>query len=151
MFSSETMISMTDGSKKPISTIRVNDSILDKLNLPMKVTEVNKYLNHEAVGIQLNNGTGVFYCDRDVKFLCHNVNNNGTSTVGYSSINNIHTFSGSSSRLKSSPKVFSPESDVSITTYDDPTPSHTKDLYCIHTNDGTYAFYVNGVITTCEN
>jgi hypothetical protein len=150
MFSEEAIISMANGSQKHIDKIKVNDVVLNKLNQPVSVNKIEKYTAHASVGIQLNNGTGVFYCDPSVKVLCHNIALNGNSTSDFYSISDVHTYSGTSSRLKSSSKMFSPESDVSITTYDDPTPPHIKDLYCIHTSDSTQTFYVNKIIASCE-
>lgn len=146
MFSEEAMIKMANGSQKNIDDIRVNDLILNKLNQPVIVNRVHKYTARESVGIQLNNGTGVFYCDPNVRVLCHNIGLNGNSTSDFINISDVHTYSGISSKLKSSMKMFSPESDVSITTYDDPVSPHIKDLYCIHTSDSSQTFYVNKII-----
>jgi len=151
MFSEEATISMADGTQKNIDKIKVNDLILNKLNIPVKVYQINKYTDHNSVGIQLNNGTGVFYCDNRVKVLCHNIDLNGSSMSNFISISDVHNYTGTSSKLKSSSKVFSPMSDVSITTYDDPVSPHVKDLYCIHTSDSTQTFYVNKIIASCEN
>lgn len=150
MFSEEATISMADGTQKHIDKIKINDVILNKLNLPVTVHQIEKHTGYASVGIQLNNGTGVFYCDPNVKVLCHNIELNGNNVSDFFTISSIHTYSGSSSKLKSSSKVFSPESDVSITTYDDPTPPHIKDLYCIHSSDSTQTFYVNKIIASCE-
>jgi hypothetical protein len=150
MFSEEATISMADGTQKHIDKIKKNDIILNKLNLPVTVNQIEKYTGHTSVGIQLNNGTGVFYCDPNVKVLCHNIASNGNNISDFCTISSVQTYSGASSKLKSSSKVFSPESDVSITTYDDPSPPHIKDLYCIHTSDSTQTFYVNKIIVSCE-
>ena len=150
MFSSDTIVSMANGTFKNINHITVNDMILDKLNTSVRVVRTSVHPEHICVGIQLNNGTGVFYCDPNVKFLCHNILNNGNVVSQYSSISSINEFSGISSKLKSSSKVFSNQSDVSITTYNDPTDHIKKDLYCLYTNDGTQTFYVNKVITMCD-
>jgi hypothetical protein len=150
MFSEEATISMANGSQKNIDKIRVNDIILNKLNHPVTVNKIQKYTAHASVGIQLNNGTGVFYCDPNVNVLCHNIALNGNSTSEFNSISSVHTFSGTSSKLKSSSKMFSPESDVSITTYDDPVTPHIKDLYCIGTSDSSQTFYVNKIIASCD-
>ena len=151
MFSEEATISMVDGTQKNINNIKVNDLILNKLNIPVRVYQINKYTERNSVGIQLNNGTGVFYCDPNVKVLCHNIALNGTNMSDFISISDVHNYTGSSSALKSSSKVFSPESNVSITTYDDPVSPHIKDLYCIHTSDSNQTFYVNKIIASCEN
>lgn len=151
MFSEEARISMANGTQKNIDKIKVNDLILNKLNLAVSVNRVHKYTAHGTVGIQLNNGTGVFYCDPDVKVLCHNIASNGNNISKFCTISSVHTYSGTSSKLKSSSKIFSPESDVSITTYDDPTPLHIKDVYCIHTSDSTQTFYVNKILVLCDD
>lgn len=151
MFSAEATVSMADGTQKHINNIKINDVILNKLNLPIKVNRIVVSVGHISVGVQLNNGTGVFYCDPDVKVLCHNVASDGSSMSNFNTISSVHTYSGISSKLKSSSKVFSPESDVSITTYDDPTPSYTKDLYCVFTSDSSQTFHVNKVIVSCED
>lgn len=151
MFSEEAIVNMADGTFKQINNIKVNDVILNKFNLPVTVHQVHEYLASTSVGIQLNNGTGVFYCNPNAKVLCHNTNQNGNSIVSFNTISSVHNYNGASSKLKSSSKVFSPGSDVSITTYDDPTPPHIKDLYCIHTSDSSQTFFINKIITSCED
>lgn len=152
MFSEEATISMPDGTQKTIDKIKVNDLILNKFNIPVRVHSIHKAEDHNSVGIQLNNGTGVFYCASDAKVLCHNIASNGTNISEFITISESHNYSGTSSKLKSSSKFFSPESDVSITTYDDPVSPHIKDLYCIHTSDSKQTFYVNKIIvSSCED
>lgn len=151
MFSEEATISMADGTQKTIDKIKVNDLILNKFNIPVRIHSIHKFEAHNSVGIQLNNGTGVFYCASDVKVLCHNIAANGTNMSDFITISDVHNYTGASSKLKSSPKVFSPESDVSITTYDDAVSPHIKDLYCIHTSDSKQSFYVNKIIASCED
>ena len=151
MFSAETMITMGDSSYKHINLIKVNDIIVNKLLKAVKVTQIHKIIAQAAVGIQLNNGTGVFYCDSSSKFLCHNIETNNSHVSDYTTIEDLHNFSGHSAYLKSSPIMFGSDTDVSITTYDDPTPPHIKDLYCLHTNDQTQTFYANKVITLCDS
>lgn len=151
MFSEEATISMADGTQKHIDKIKVNDLILNKFDIPVRVNSIHKEEDHNSVGIQLNNGTGVFYCASDVKVLCHNIASNGTTISDFITISEVHNYTGTSSKLKSSSKVFSPESDVSITTYDDPVSPHIKDLYCIHTSDAKQTFYVNKIIASCED
>ena len=151
MFSEEATVRMADGTQKNIKRIKINDKILNKLNIPVAVSRVHKFVGHTCVGIQLNNGTGVFYCSPNVKVLCHNVALDGSNIADFCTISSSHNYAGTSSKLKSSSKVFSPESDVSITTYDDQSPPHTKDLYCIHTSDSTQTFYINKIIVLCED
>jgi len=151
MFSEEASISMADGTQKRINKIKVNDLILNKLNIPVKVNSIHKLEARNSVGIQLNNGTGVFYCDPDVKVLCHNIASNGNVISDFCTISSVHNYSGASSKLKSSSKAFSPESDVSITTYDDPVSPHIKDLYCINTSDSSQTLYVNKIIALCKD
>lgn len=151
MFSAETMITMGDSTSKNINLIRVNDIIVNKLLKAVKVTYTHTVTAQPAVGIQLNNGSGVFYCDSSVKFLCHNVATSGSHLSDCSSIENIHNYTGTSSYLKSSSIMFGSDSDISITTYDDPVSPHIKTLYCIHTNDPTQTFFANKVIVMCNS
>lgn len=145
MFSQEATISMADGTQQMINNIRVNDIILNKLNVPVKVDRIHIYPSHLCVGVQLNNGTGVFYCDPNVKVLCHNTENNGSTIIDFRTISSVIS---TGSTLKSSSKVFSPNSNVSIITYND--NNYVKDLYCIHISDSTQAFYINKVIVLCD-
>lgn len=147
MFSAEAMVSMADGSKKHINTLHVGDFILNKLNKPVKIRAVVVEENIHVVVVQLNNGSGLFYTSPNSKFLCHHTNNTNEHTSHFDIIQNIYADSG---YLKSNLKIFSPETDISISSYDDSNASLEKTVYCIQSlNDTTSSYIVNGVIVQC--
>lgn len=146
MFSEETLINMSDGTKKQINLINVGDKIMNKNLKPVTVSRVHMNTNQQIVSMLLDNGTSLFHCAPTTLFLSHTVNTNNHTTSSLP-INTIHS---NGSLLKKSNKLLANESDVSISTYDD--TNHTlKDVYCIHTIDPTQSFFVNDVITSCND
>ena len=146
MFSEEALISMADGSIKHINTLKPGDLIINKLSKPVKVRKLTSHTAN-VVTLQLNNGTGVFYVEPNAQFLCHHITN-AEHTCHFDILADIHVHGG---YLKNSMKVFSPESDVSISNYDASNVSLTKTVYCIESiGDSTNSYIVNGVIASCS-
>ena len=147
MFSEECIVPLADGSTKSISAIVPGDLIINKLLKVVKVRAVTSTTGN-AVAVQLNNGTGVFYTDPTARFLCHYINGD-SHTSHWDSISTINTHQG---WVKSSMKIFSPETNVSISSYDASNTSLTKTLYTIQNlNDNTNSYFVNGVIVSCTD
>jgi hypothetical protein len=145
MFSSETLIKMTNGTSISISAVKVGDYIMNKLNKPVKVTKVRK-INEDSVCVHFDNDTNPFYCNVSVLFMSRIINEDGSNNIQYLNIVDINTHSY---KLKSSCKLLSYESDVGITSYN--ATLVLKDLYSLYTNDDTNTYFVNNVITCCEN
>jgi len=146
MFSSEAMISLANGSLKSINNLNINDVIYNKLKNPVKISNIDIIETNTVANVLLNNGTGVFYCDPSSLFYCHLTNDTGVHIGNYSQISDIYAQYG---KLKSSCKLFSPESDISISTYE--ISNNLKTLYSIHTIDSDQTFFVNGVIAKCQS
>ena len=142
MFSSESIIKMGNGTLKNINNVRRGEFIMNKMNKPVRIDNITQS-NMNVVVVQLNNGTGIFYVSPNAKFLSHKVNNDGSHLLEKCSISEINT---NGCMLKSSLKLFSANSNVSLTTYDNSDPNLTKMCYNITTLDNTNSFFVNGVI-----
>jgi hypothetical protein len=149
MFSAEAIVSMADGTKKHINNLSNGDLILNKLNRPVKVRSVTIEENIHVVAVQLNNGSGIFYVAPNTKFLCHHIDNTNHHINHFDTIQNINVDHG---HVKSNIKMFSPESDISISSYDDSNVSLQKTVYCIQSlNDSTSSYIINGIIVQCFN
>lgn len=144
MFSREALVYMANGTHKQIDEIKPGDYIMNKLYASTKVLRIHKLANHPAVEVQLNNGTGTFFCPSNVIVYSHHTTPDGKHRMEYTSISDVHT---NGSKLKSSIKSFSPNSDVDITTYNDTDTNLKKDLYCLHLIDTTGSYIINGIIT----
>jgi hypothetical protein len=116
MFSAETLVNMSDGTKKHINLITVGNIVMNKLLKPVKVSRVHTLTNQQIVSILLDNGTSLFHCAPTTKFLSHTLNVDSSHSTGFLPITTIHS---NRSLLKKSNKLLSTESDVSISTYDD--------------------------------
>lgn len=142
MFSPESIITMGNGTMKNINNVKRGEFIMNKMSKPVRIDNItNSDMN--VVVIQLNNGSGVFYASPNAEFLSHKINTNGSHLLEKCSINEINT---NRCMLKSSLKLFSTDSDISLTTYDNSDPNLTKMCYTITTLDNTNSFFVNGVI-----
>lgn len=146
MYSAESLITMADGSVQHINTIRAGDKILNKLYKPVAVSRLHTVLNATVAEVQLNNGTGVFYTTPTSQVFCHHVHNDGTHVTEYSTIADAYHEGAS---LKSSVKVYSPESDVSFITFNEAI-SDTKTVYCLHTLESSRTYLLNGMIACCS-
>lgn len=148
MYSAESLITMADGTFQHINTLKIGDIIYNKLFKPVVITRLHIETEVPVVEIQLNNGTGVFYTHPTTKVLCHHVHDDGTQHTEYCAISSANA---DGAKLKNSMKIFSPESDVTFTTYNDndTNTSLTKTLYCLHTLDSSRTFLVNKIITCC--
>lgn len=144
MLSTEAQILMSNGTTKSISSIKVGDLIINKLNNSVKVITTH-ICTENSVAVQFNNGTGIFYCSPTTLFLNHTTLTNGSHTSNYCTINNALS---DNVKLKNSAKIFSPESDIEIINYDN--TNVIKELYCIHTNESSMSYFANGVIVKCN-
>lgn len=147
MFSSESVVKMSNGTFKNINNVNRGEFIMNKMNKPVRVDSITSKELH-AVGIQLSNGSNVFYATPDSKFMSHTLNNDGSHSLEKSTIFQIHT---KGCMLKNSLKLFSNETNVTLSTYDDSDPTLTKTLYSISTLDNTLSYFVNGVIVFCDS
>ena len=145
MFSAETLITMADGTVKHINLIQQNDFILNKLRKPVQVKRINKIPNAQVVEVQLNNGTGAFFCTPNSIVYCHHTTNDGSHRTQHCSISDA---ASDDAKLKNSISLFSPESDVSITSFNDSNPDLKKDVYSLYAIDETKSFFANGIIIT---
>lgn len=145
MFSEETMITMADGTKKNINLLTRGQLILNKNNKMIKVLEVIPYPNRPAVGIQLDNETGVFFTCPNTKVYCSYQNNNKI-IADYLP---LHQVNDNNAILKSSLKMFNPSSNVNIVTYDNTDENLTKTLYKLITVDNGTSYFANGILTNC--
>jgi hypothetical protein len=143
MFSGDTMVDLANGRKKKISEITRTDMILNKLNKPVRVRRINIFPNTSSVKIQLDNGTSEFYCSPSSIVYARYINGQGVHTVEFANIADVHNYNG---KIKSSLKMFSPESDISILTYTEETEPQT--LYSLEVMDPTRSYYVNGMIVS---
>lgn len=148
MFSAETLITMANGTIKNINSIKPNEFILNKLRKPVQVKRINKTENTQVVEVQLNNGTGTFFCAPNTIFYCHHTTPQGAHTTQYCTISDAHS---EEAKLKNSINLFSPDTDVSITSYDDSNHDLKKDTYTLYAIDESKSFFANGVITTYVN
>lgn len=147
MFSEEALIKMASGENKSIKLIKVNDIVMNNRNLPVKILAIDQVHDaHDAITLQINNGSGVFYCSPNTKFNYHDTLVDNSHSSGYDIIANI--VAKNNAFLKSSLKTFSSDSDIDILTYDSNVVP--KNLYCFHTNDSSYTFFINGIIVKCE-
>lgn len=145
MFGEGALVKMADGNYKDISLIASGDYILNKFNHSIKVDRVHIKKNQIVAEVILDNDALPFYVIPTAVFLYRNVNNNGDHNSGYSFISTINY---NKSKLKSSMKIFSPESDVTIEKYTE--YNNTMDIYCLHVNESTYSFIVNNCIVCCQ-
>jgi len=143
MFSKEALIYMANGTYKSVSEVKTGEYIMNKLYAPTKVIRVHKLINKNVIEMQLHNGTKPFFCSPEIIVYCHHTTPDGKHHTEYTCLNEVYA---NKSKLKSSIKPFSPNTDVDILTYNNTNPELTKDLYCIHTIDPTGSFIVNGII-----
>ena len=141
MFSANALVLMANGSKKQLSTIRRGDIVLNKLRQPMRVMRIHTFPNSPAVKITLDNGTPEFSCGLSAQVYARYINDQGIHTVEFMSIEDAHA---KNAKLKSTIKMFSPESDVSILSYT-PEPENIT-LYSLELNDVTRSYFVNDTI-----
>lgn len=146
MFGKGALIKMANGEYKDISLIVVGDYILNKFNHSIKVNRIHIKSEQTVVEVILDNDALPFYVIPTTTFLYRNVNDIGDHDSGYAFISTIYK---NECKLKSSMKVFSPQSDVTIEQYTE--YIGTMDTYCLHVNETTYSFIANNCIVCCEN
>lgn len=142
MFSEDALISMANGTFKPISSIVKGDGILNKFKETTRVLNVNTYNNKECVRVQLNNGTNSFYTSPDSIVFCYYRTPDTTLKSEYCHISHVHEVNGF---IKSDLKIFSPDSDVSIESY---VTSEPTTLYSLYTSDNSQSYLVNKIIVS---
>lgn len=142
MFSGESIITMANGTFKPITSILKGDMILNKFKVPTKVLKIEVYENESCVRMQLNNGTTSFNISTGTILFCYYRTQASTLVSKYCAISTIHENNG---HLKSDLKIFSPDSDVDIDTYENAEPTT---LYELHTSDNSQSYLVNKVIVS---
>jgi hypothetical protein len=143
MFSQESLVSMGNGTLKPIYLIQKGDIILNKFKLPVSVLKVNTYENQSCVRIQFNNGTNTFHSSPNSIVFCYYRLPNHTLKSEYCNISDVHDHNG---YLKSNLKLFSPESDIYIDSYIDNNNKCT--LYSLQTSDNSQSYFVNKAIVS---
>lgn len=143
MFSKEALVSMADGTFKPISSIIKGDVILNKFYQKCNVLEINVHQDQKCKLIQLNNDTTPFGVSPNSIVLCHYRTPNSLKSE-YCYISTAYT---KNSILKSNLRLFSPDSDVLIETYTD---VENQTLYSLRTSDNSQSYLINKIITTKE-
>lgn len=146
MFSADCLISMANGTFKPITSIVRGDVILNKFKTPTKVLRIHTHNNTPSIRIQLNNGTNSFHLSPNSIFFCYYRTSTNTLTSEYCTISKIHETNG---YLKSDLKIFSPESDTNIDSYvDSYVSSEPITLYSLQTSDNSQSYLANKVIVS---
>lgn len=140
MFSEEALISMANGTFKPIKSIVRGDLILNKFGKKTSVLALKEHQNESTIRIQLDNGTGTFYMSPNTIVLGYYRTPELTLKSEYAMISQIKENGGF---LKSDLKIFSPDSDVKIEVYD---IGQAQTLYSLTTSDNSKSYKVNKVI-----
>ena len=143
MFSKDALVSMADGTFKPISSIIKGDVILNKFYQKCNVLEINTHQNEKCQLIQLNNGTTSFHSSPNSIILCYYKTPNALKSE-YCKLSNAYI---NNSILKSNLRLFSPDSDVIIEKYID---VENQTLYSLRTSDNSQSYLINKIITTKE-
>lgn len=144
MFDKDALIKMADGTHKKIGMINIGDYIVNKLNHSVKVNRVHKINTSDIIEIILDNDFPTFYTIPTTKFLFRNTDE-GSHTSFYYKISDVDI---KTSKLKSSMKIFSPESDITIDSYK--IINKQIELYCLHISDSTFSFFINNCIVCCN-
>ena len=142
MFSADCLISISNGTHKPITSILKGDVIFNKFKVATTVLKIEKHENQPSVRVQLNNGTSSFHVSPDTIVLCYYRLPNNTLKSEYCHISHVHEHNGI---IKSNLKLFSPDSDVNIDSYVDAEPTT---LYSLYTSDNSQSYLVNGIIVS---
>lgn len=142
MFSEEALVSMANGTFKPINTIVRGEEILNKFGKRTTVLHLKTHPNEECVRVQLDNGTDTFYVSPNTIFLGYYRTPDLRLKSEYSPISIIHENNG---YLKSDLKIFSPDSDIGIESY---IASEPKTLYSLVTIDSSRSYKINKAIVS---
>lgn len=142
MFSEEALVSMANGSFKPINTVVRGDQIMNKFGKRTTVLNIKTHPDEECVRVQLDNGTGTFYISPHTIVLGYYRTPDLRLKSEYGPISSIHENNG---YLKSDLKIFSPDSDVRIESY---VSSEPKTLYSIITMDNSRSYKINKIIVS---
>jgi hypothetical protein len=141
MFSQESLITMANGTFKPINTLQRGDIVLNKLYKPTRILKVNIYENERCVRVQFDNGTNTFHLSPNTIVLCYYRLPDNTFKSEYCHISHVHENNG---YMKSNLKLFSPDSDILIESYVE--SSENKTLYSLVTSDNSQSYLVNHAI-----
>lgn len=142
MFSEEALISMANGSFKPINQLVRGELIINKFGKRTTVLQLKTHEKEESMRIQLDNGTGTFYISPNTIVLGYYRTPELTLKSEYCTISHLHQNKG---YLKSGLKLFSPESDVQIESY---ISSEPRTLYSLITSDNSKSYKVNKIIVS---
>jgi len=142
MFSADCLISMANGTHKPITSILKGDIIFNKFKVPTKVIKIHTHENQQSIRVQLNNGTNSFHTSPNTIVFCYYRIPNTTLKSEYCAISKVKENNG---YIKSDLKIFSPESDVNFDYYVIAKPST---LYSLDTSDNSQSYLVNKVIVS---
>ena len=142
MFSADCLISMANGTHKPITSILRGDMIFNKFKVPTKVLKIHTCENQQSIRVQLNNGTNSFHVSPNAIVFCYYRTPNSTLKSEYCSISKVQENNGC---IKSDLKIFSPDSDVNIDSYVD---VESSTLYSLDTSDNSQSYLVNKVIVS---
>lgn len=142
MYSEEALVSMSNGTFKPINSIVRGDLILNKFGKKTSVLKVKEHENEQSVRIQLDNGTGTFYISPNAIVLGYYRTPELTLKSEYAPISQIKENNGF---LKSDLKIFSPDSDVRIEIYENSEP---RTLYSLTTSDNSKSYKINKIIVS---
>lgn len=143
MFSQDSLVSMADGTFKPINQIKKGDIILNKFKQHVRILKVNIHENQQAVRIQFNNGTNTFHISPNTIVFCYYRLPDNTLKSEYCPISHVHENSG---YMKSDLKIFSPESDIAIDSYIPDEQLYT--LYSLYTSDTSQSYLINKAIVS---
>ena len=140
MFSCDTLINLSNGTKKPIKDLTTNDFILNKLKHPIQIFKVTKHPLQTVVSIQLNNNTEPFYCTLDTTFLV-----TIDKTHKFETIQNI--LNNNNVQFKTNLQMFNCKHNLTLLSHS--FIDNLTDVYSLETHDTefTQGYYVNDVIT----
>jgi hypothetical protein len=142
MFSEEALISMADGTFKPIGSIVKGDIILNKFKRTTKVLNKQTHNNQECFRVQFNNRTSSFHTSPESIVFCYYRTPDYTLKSQYCHLSHVYDNNGF---IKADLKIFSPDSDVLIESY---TLSDPVTLYSLYTSDNSQSYFVNKIITS---
>lgn len=142
MYSEEALVSMANGTFKPIKSIVRGDLIQNKFGKKTTVLSLKEHQNEQSIRIQLDNGTGTFHVSPNAIVLGYYRTPELTLKSEYLAISQVKEHNGF---LKSDLKLFSPDSDVRIEIYDNAEP---RTLYSLTTSDNSKSYKINKIIVS---
>jgi hypothetical protein len=143
MFSQDSLVSMANGTFKPINEIQRGDVILNKFKRQVRVLKINVHENKTAIRIQFNNGTNTCHVSPDTIVFCYYRLPDNSLKSEYCKISKVHDNNG---YLKSDLKIFSPDSDIGLESYVQDEQTHT--LYSLQTYETSQSYIINHAIVS---